>query len=349
MIHIYKNKLYQDLDYIGFFQYDMLPNISFLSSRLKALDEKGDKDIIFTNLDLADTDKTFFCCAPYLMIDDFNDYFVIKHKNISSAILFSNTESINTKPTIKQKLRHLPYLLKIIASTLLIIAIARPQSSTNWEESTTEGIDIVLAMDISGSMLAQDLKPDRLEASKNVAMDFISKRINDRVALVIFAGESFTQCPLTTDHNVLINLFKDVKSGMIDDGTAIGMGLATAVNRLKDSEAISKVIILLTDGVNNSGMVPPLTAAEIAEKFDIRVYTIGVGTEGFAPYPFQTPFGIQYQEVEVKIDEKTLQDIATLTNGKYFRATNNNSLKEIYKDIDALEKSKIEKKKFKKH
>ncbi len=269
-------------------------------------------------------------------------WYVIKHKNTSSAILFSNTESINTKPTIKQKLRHLPYLLKIIASTLLIIAIARPQSSTNWEESTTEGIDIVLAMDISGSMLAQDLKPDRLEASKNVAMDFISKRINDRVALVIFAGESFTQCPLTTDHNVLINLFKDVKSGMIDDGTAIGMGLATAVNRLKDSEAISKVIILLTDGVNNSGMVPPLTAAEIAEKFDIRVYTIGVGTEGFAPYPFQTPFGIQYQEVEVKIDEKTLQDIATLTDGKYFRATNNNSLKEIYKDIDALEKSKIE-------
>ena len=269
-------------------------------------------------------------------------WYVIKHKNTSSAILFSNTESINANPTLKQRLRHLPYLLKIIASGLLIIAIARPQSSTNWEESTTEGIDIVLAMDISGSMLAQDLKPDRLEASKNVAMDFISKRINDRVALVIFAGESFTQCPLTTDHNVLINLFKDVKSGMVDDGTAIGMGLATAVNRLKDSEAISKVIILLTDGVNNSGMVPPLTAAEIAEKFDIRVYTIGVGTEGFAPYPFQTPFGIQYQEVEVKIDEKTLQDIATLTDGKYFRATNNNSLKEIYKDIDALEKSKIE-------
>ena len=269
-------------------------------------------------------------------------WYILKHKNTSSAILFSNTESINTNPTLKQRLRHLPYLLKIIASALLIIAIARPQSSTNWEESTTEGIDIVLAMDISGSMLAQDLKPDRLEASKNVAMDFISKRINDRVALVIFAGESFTQCPLTTDHNVLINLFKDVKSGMVDDGTAIGMGLATAVNRLKDSEAISKVIILLTDGVNNSGMVPPLTAAEIAEKFDIRVYTIGVGTEGFAPYPFQTPFGIQYQEVEVKIDEKTLQDIATLTDGKYFRATNNNSLKEIYKDIDVLEKSKIE-------
>jgi len=231
-------------------------------------------------------------------------WYVLKHKNTSSAILFSNTESINKKPTIKQRLRHLPYLLKIGAASLLIIAMARPQSSTNWEESITEGIDIVLTMDISGSMLAQDLKPDRLEASKNVAMDFISKRINDRVGLVIFAGESFTQCPLTTDHNVLINLFKDVKSGMVDDGTAIGMGLATAVNRLKDSEAVSKVIILLTDGVNNSGMLPPLTAAEIAEKFGIRVYTIGVGTEGFAPYPFQTPFGIQYQDVEVKIDEK---------------------------------------------
>ena len=269
-------------------------------------------------------------------------WFILKHKSISSVILFSNTQSIKTKPTKKQRLRHLPYLLKIIALVLLIIAIARPQSSTNWQESTTEGIDIVLAMDISGSMLAQDLKPDRLEASKNVAMDFISKRINDRIGLVIFAGESFTQCPLTTDHNVLINLFKDVKSGMIDDGTAIGMGLATAVNRLKDSKAMSKVIILLTDGVNNSGMVPPVTAAEIAEKFGIRVYTIGVGTEGFAPYPFQTPFGIQYQDVEVKIDENTLQDIATITDGKYFRATNNNSLKEIYKDIDLLEKSKIE-------
>ena len=269
-------------------------------------------------------------------------WYILKYKFVSSTILFSDTHSISKTITLKQRLRHLPYLLKIIAAALLIIAIARPQSTANWEESTTEGIDIVLAMDISGSMLARDLKPDRLEASKDVAMDFISKRKNDRVGLVIFAGESFTQCPLTTDHNVLLNLFKDVKSGMVEDGTAIGMGLATAVNRLKDSKAISKVIILLTDGVNNSGMVPPLTAAEIAQKFGIRVYTIGVGTEGFAPYPFQTPFGIQYQDVEVKIDEKTLQDIAILTDGKYFRAINNNSLKEIYKDIDALEKSKIE-------
>ena len=269
-------------------------------------------------------------------------WYLLKHRFLSANILFSDTDAISKEITLKQRLRHLPFLLKSIAAALLIIAIARPQSSTNWEESTTEGIDIVLAMDISGSMLARDLKPDRLEASKNVAMDFIKKRKNDRVGLVIFAGESFTQCPLTTDHNVLINLFKDVSSGMVDDGTAIGMGLATSINRLKDSKAISKVIILLTDGVNNSGMVPPLTAAEIAQKFGIRVYTIGVGTEGFAPYPFQTPFGIQYQDVEVQIDEETLQDIATLTDGKYFRATNNTSLQNIYKDIDTLEKSRIE-------
>ena len=273
-------------------------------------------------------------------------WYALKYKSYSSNILFSETTSISNTVTLKQRLRHLPFLLKSIASVLLIIALARPQSSSNWEESTTEGIDIVLSMDISGSMLARDLKPDRLEAAKDVAINFISKRKNDRVGLVVFAGESFTQCPLTTDHNVLINLFQDVKSGMVDDGTAIGMGLATAVNRLKDSKAISKVIILLTDGVNNSGMVPPLTAAEIAKKFGIRVYTIGVGTEGFAPYPFQTPFGVQYQDVEVQIDEVTLQDIATLTNGKYFRATNNNSLKEIYKSIDKLEKSKIEVTKF---
>ena len=266
----------------------------------------------------------------------------LRKRNLSSEILFSNTKSIKHLKTLKIKLRNLPIILKLISCCLLIFALARPQSSINWEESTTEGIDIVLSMDISGSMLAEDLKPNRLEASKDVAVDFISKRINDRIGLVIFSGESFTQCPLTTDHNVLINLFKDVKSGMVEDGTAIGMGLATAVNRLKDSKAISKVIILLTDGVNNKGVVAPFTAAEIAKKFGIRVYTIGVGTEGFAPYPFQTPFGIQYQDVEVQIDEKTLQDIASVTDGKYFRATNNSKLKEIYKDIDKLEKSKIE-------
>ena len=269
-------------------------------------------------------------------------WYFFKSKKNTGEIVFSDLHSLENTKTIKNKLIHLTYLFKICALILLIIALARPQSSTNWEESITEGIDIILSMDISGSMLAEDLKPNRLEASKEVAMDFISKRANDRVGLVIFSGESFTQCPLTTDHNVLINLFKDVKSGMVEDGTAIGMGLATAVNRLKESDAISKVIILLTDGVNNKGVVAPFTAAEIAKKFGIRVYTIGVGTEGYAPYPFQTPFGIQYQDVEVQIDEETLQNIATVTDGKYFRATNNSKLKEIYKDIDKLEKSKIE-------
>ena len=280
----------------------------------------------------------------YLLIIPFvyTIWYFFKKRNINSEILFSNLGPLNKTKTLKSKLRSLPQILNIIAICLLIIALARPQSSTNWEESTTEGIDIVLSMDISGSMLAEDLKPNRLEASKNVAVDFISKRVNDRIGLVIFSGESFTQCPLTTDHNVLINLFKDVKSGMVEDGTAIGMGLATAVNRLKDSDAISKVIILLTDGVNNKGVVAPFTAAEIAKKFGIRVYTIGVGSEGYAPYPFQTPYGIQYQDVEVQIDEETLQNIATVTDGKYFRATNNSKLKEIYKDIDKLEKSKIE-------
>jgi Ca-activated chloride channel family protein len=280
----------------------------------------------------------------YLLIIPFvySIWFLLKHKSVDSKIIFSNISSISKEKTTKVIFRNLPNILKIVASIFLILAIVRPQSSTNWEESTTEGIDIILSMDISGSMLAEDLKPNRLEASKNVAIDFISKRKNDRVGLVIFSGESFTQCPLTTDHSVLTNLFKDVKSGMVEDGTAIGMGLATAVNRLKNSDAKSRVIILLTDGVNNKGLVAPFTAAEIAKEFGIRVYTIGVGTEGFAPYPFQTPFGIQYQDVEVKIDEKTLQDIATVTDGKYFRATNNNKLKEIYKDIDKLEKSKIE-------
>ena len=266
-------------------------------------------------------------------------WYFFQHLRISSSIIFTDTKSLTNETTIKEQLRHLPYLLKVISCILLIIALARPQSSSNWEESTTEGIDIVLAIDVSTSMLAEDLKPNRIEAAKNVAVNFISKRVNDRIGLVIFAGESFTQCPLTTDHNVLINLFKDLESGTIEDGTAIGMGLATGVNRLKESTAISKVIILLTDGVNNTGMVNPLTAAEIAKQFGIRVYTIGVGTEeGLAPV--STPYGTQY--MEVNIDEKTLQDIATLTDGKYFRATNKNSLRKIYNDIDVLEKSKIE-------
>ena len=270
--------------------------------------------------------------------------FNLRDKN--TFLILSSIKRLNTK-TWKSWGRHIVFFTKTLAISLLIIAFARPQSTSSWQNAITEGIDIILAMDISGSMLAQDLTPNRLEASKKVAMDFISDRPNDRIGLVIFSGESFTQCPLTTDHKVLKGLFNDVKSGMIDDGTAIGMGLATSINRLKDSKTKSKVIILLTDGVNNQGSIAPMTAAEIAQEFKMRVYTIGVGTKGYAPYPFNTPFGnIVYQDVEVKIDEKTLQNIANATNGKYFRATSNKALQEIYKEIDKLERSKIEIKEF---
>jgi Ca-activated chloride channel family protein len=234
--------------------------------------------------------------------------------------------------------------MQLAVLSLLIAALAKPQSSSSWHNQTIEGIDIVIALDISGSMLARDFQPDRLEAAKNVASEFIAGREFDRMGLVIFSAESFTQCPLTTDRAVLMNLFRNIESGMIEDGTAIGLGLANAVSRLKDSEAKSKVIILLTDGENNRGEIAPITAAEIAKTFGIRVYTIGIGTIGTAPFPVQTPFGIQMRDIEVKIDEKTLQTIASLTDGKYFRATNNLKLAEIYKEIDVLEKSKIDSK-----
>lgn len=236
----------------------------------------------------------------------------------------------------------IPLALRMLALVAMIIAIARPQSSLSWEEVETEGIDIVLSVDISGSMMAEDLKPNRLEAAKKVATQFINERPNDRFGLVVYSAQSFTQCPLTTDHVVVKELMSDIKNGMIDDGTAIGEGLATAVNRLKDSEAISKVIILLTDGSNNSGSVPPLTAADIAKLFGVRVYTIGVGTNGTAPMKFKDPFGRTVtQQVEVKIDEETLKAIAKTTGGKYFRATDNESLKVIYEEIDQTEKVKI--------
>jgi Ca-activated chloride channel family protein len=236
----------------------------------------------------------------------------------------------------------------MLAMVLLIIAFARPQSTSSWENSTTEGIDIVLSLDISSSMLAQDFDPNRIEAAKKVGAQFINNRPTDRIGLVVFSGQSFTQCPLTTDHAVVINQLKDLKSGMIEDGTAIGLGLATAINRLKESKAKSRVIILLTDGVNNMGEIDPLTAAELAQTFGIKVYTIGVGTYGVAPYPFQTPFGVQYQQIKVEIDENILTGIANKTNGKYFRADSNQKLKMIYDEIDKLEKTKIETKEFSK-
>lgn len=270
-------------------------------------------------------------------------WYIYKLSKSQASLQVSSTEVFDAPGTSSWKiwLRHVPFILRTLAIAILIVILARPQSTNSWQNSSTEGIDIVLAMDISTSMLAQDLKPNRLEASKDVASSFINGRPNDNIGLVVFAAESFTQCPLTTDHTVLLNLFKDIQPGIIQDGTAIGFGLANAVSRIKDSQAKSKVIILLTDGVNNTGEIAPVTAAEIAKTFGIRVYTIGVGTQGEAPYPFQTAFGIQYQNVPVEIDEQTLKQMAATTGGQYFRATDNASLKEIYSEIDKMEKTKI--------
>lgn len=274
-------------------------------------------------------------------------WYVLNHKRTHASIQVSTIKGIGRNHiTYKHILRHVVFALRLMTISLIIIAIARPQSTLSWKNQESEGIDIVLALDISSSMLARDFEPDRLEAAKDLAIQFIAGRRNDRIGLVVFSGESFTQCPLTTDHSVLINLFRDIQSGMIEDGTAIGMGLATSVSRLKDSDAKSKVIILLTDGVNNQGAIAPATAAELAQTFGIRVYTIGVGTEGMAPYPIQTPFGTQLRNMPVEIDEETLQEIANNTGGEYFRATDNDKLKQIYEQIDQLEKSKIEVKEF---
>jgi Ca-activated chloride channel family protein len=274
-------------------------------------------------------------------------WYVFNNKRTHASIQVSTIKGIGQNHlTYKHILRHVVFGFRILAIVLIIFAIARPQSILSWRNEESEGIDIVLALDVSSSMLARDFQPDRLEAAKDLAIQFIAGRSNDRIGLVVFSGESFTQCPLTTDQAVLINLFRDLKSGMIEDGTAIGMGLATAVSRIKDSDAQSKVIILLTDGVNNQGAIAPATAAELAQTFGIRVYTIGVGTEGMAPYPVNTPFGIQFKNMLVEIDEEILQNIATSTGGEYFRATDNNKLKQIYEQIDQLEKSKIEVKEF---
>jgi len=270
-------------------------------------------------------------------------WYIWKDREANASIRFSTIKGFEGEGrTFKYWLRHILFAIRLIILALIIIVLARPQSVNKWQDVNTEGIDIIIALDISGSMLAQDFKPDRIEASKAVATEFISGRPTDRIGLVVYSAESFTQCPLTTDHAVLINLFHDIKSGMIEDGTAIGMGLANAVSRLKDSKAKSKVIILLTDGVNNRGSIAPLTAAEIARTFNIRVYTIGVGTQGTAPAPVQTPYGVQIKQVPVEIDEQILRQIASITDGKYFRATNNQKLVEIYKEIDQMEKSKID-------
>ena len=237
-------------------------------------------------------------------------------------------------------MRHIPFLLRVFALSMLVVAIARPRSSEDMEKVDTEGIDIILAMDVSTSMLARDLVPDRISASKDIAIEFISQRPSDRMGIVVFAGESFTQCPLTTDRATLINLMKEVQTDLIEDGTAIGNGLATAIARMKDSDAKSRVVILLTDGVNNRGEITPQMSAEIAKTYGVRVYTIGVGKEGMAPYPVMTPWGVEIQDVKVEIDEALLTDIAESTGGRYFRATDNTKLAEIYSEINKMEKAR---------
>ena len=242
--------------------------------------------------------------------------------------------------SILSVLRHLPFVLRIAALSLIIIALARPRSSSQMEKIDSEGIDIVFAMDVSTSMLARDFKPDRINAAKDIAIEFIAQRPSDRMGIAVFAGESYTQCPLTTDRATLINLMKEVQTDLIEDGTAIGNGLATAVARMMDSDAKSRVVILLTDGVNNSGEIAPLTAAEIAKTYGVRVYTIGVGANGTAPYPVMTPWGVELQNMKVEIDEELLKSISETTGGRYFRATDNTKLAEIYSEINKMEKAR---------
>jgi len=274
--------------------------------------------------------------------------YILRYRRSNASLNVSSVEPFNgfQAGRFRIYLRHALFALRVIAVGLLIVVLARPQSTNSYQDVTTEGIDIILTLDISGSMLARDFKPDRLEASKNVATEFISARPYDRIGLVVFSGESFTQCPLTTDHAVLINLLREIKSGIIEDGTAIGEGLATAVNRIRDAKGRSRVVILLTDGINNRGIIAPVTAAEIAKTFGVRVYTIGVGTMGVAPMPVRTPFGIRYQDMPVEIDEEVLKNIASVTGGSYFRATDNNKLAQIYSEIDKMEKSRLEVRQF---
>ena len=272
-------------------------------------------------------------------------WYVLRYRKQKPALQFSNISLFRgVHKTIRQRAYPLLFALRMVAVGAIVIALARPQSMLSRQEMKVEGIDIVLAMDVSGSMLAEDFKPNRLEAAKKVAADFIDGRKNDRMGLVVFAGEAFTQVPLTIDHSVLLKQLSTLKDGMMKDGTALGDGLATAINRIKDSEAKSKVIILLTDGINNQGAVDPQSAAEIAALYNIRLYTIGVGTQGLAPYPFRDQFGRKrYQNIPVELDENLLTQMAQSTvDGQYFRATNKKSLQQIFKQIDEMEKSKID-------
>lgn len=268
-------------------------------------------------------------------------WYIWQERDPKRLVLFPSFMALPKGSSWRTPMRHIPFALRLLALAFLTIALARPQSFSKEQTSTTEGIDIMLSLDVSSSMLARDFDPDRIEAAKRIGIQFISGRPSDRMGLVIFANEAFTMCPLTLDHASLINQFNAVEMDMLEDGTAIGSGLAMAVNRLLSSDAVSRVVILLTDGVNNSGEIAPYTAAEIAQTYGIRVYVVGIGSMGTAPYPVQTPFGIRYQQVDVQIDEALMQQVAQLTGGEYFRATDNKTLEEIYQKIDSLEKSKI--------
>ena len=275
-------------------------------------------------------------------------WYILQARKTSATMTISSLKPFEGgRRGLRVYLRHSLPILRALSVGFLIIALARPQNTNSWQKDSIEGIDIMLAMDVSGSMQAMDFKPNRLEAAKDVAISFINNRPNDNIGMVTFAGESFTQCPLTTDHTELLNMVQDLQMGVLDDGTAIGMGLATAVNRLKDSKAKSRVVILLTDGSNNMGDITPRMAADIARTFGIRVYTVGVGTRGEAPFPIQTEFGVRIQNVPVDIDEPTLDGIAEVSGGKYFRAVDNETLNEIYKEIDKLEKTRLMTKSFK--
>lgn len=286
--------------------------------------------------------------VPYVL------WYFLYRKRSEPTMRMSDTFAYQAAPkSWRVRLLSVPMLLRCLTFVLIVCALARPQTHNSWDNRTVEGIDIMLAMDVSTSMLAEDLKPNRLEAAKDVASEFVSGRPSDNIGLTIFAGESFTQCPLTIDHGSLLNLLNNVRTdiaarGLIQDGTAVGMGLANAVSRLKGSKAKSKVVILLTDGSNNMGDISPLTAAQIARSLGIRVYTIGVGTNKVAPYPMPVAGGVQYVNMPVEIDTKTLSDIAAITEGNFYRATNNRELKQIYRDIDKLEKTKMNVTKFSK-
>ena len=270
-----------------------------------------------------------FSIIPLLIIWEFG-----KGKKQVAAIRISSTKGLSGSRSWKNTIQQFPFIFRMLALSCIIIALARPQTKFDETQTEGEGIDIILCIDVSGSMTAQDFSPNRMEAAKRVAMDFVDHRPSDKIGVVIFAGESFTQCPLTTDHDVLKSQISQIRNGLLEDGTAIGSGLATSVDRLRSSKAKSKIIILLTDGINNGGLIDPNTAKEIAKAFKIKVYTIGVGTDGYAPTPVSTPMGIVMQNQKVSIDEKLLQNIASETGGKYFRATDNKSLENIYKEIE---------------